>query len=342
MELKFVIFLLILINNFSIIMSASMPDTEEDQVFAEYMNKFKIRLRKTANEVDKVRNNVIGKYRMIKRHNERFRKGKEKFEMELNKLSYLSFEELKKSTLGFRGNETSPYASKAIVVQPISKTSRTRREAPLPEYWNWNDKGIVRPVQDQGTCSSCYAFAAIGAIEAAACKTLGQCQKLSEQEAMECTDLCSGGWDDAVYTYSISTGGCTSSNYAYYGYKRQECSTSKLRKRITNTKVKGWYLLPNDEETIRTYLYNVGPAFVSFYLYENFYNFKSGIYSSYEGEYAGAHAVLLTGYGTENGTDYWIMRNSWGVEFGERGYFRMQRGINLCNVEGWKVTIPIV
>lgn len=74
-----------------------------------------------------------------------------------------------------------------IKVQPISRTSRLRRETPLPEYWDWNDKGIVRPVQDQGRCSSCYAFASIGAIEAAACKTLGQCQKLSEQEAMECT-----------------------------------------------------------------------------------------------------------------------------------------------------------
>jgi len=125
-------------------------------------------------------------------------------------------------------------------------------------------------------------------------------------------DLCTGGWDDAVYSYSISTGGCTSSTYAYYGYKRQECSASKSRKRIVNTKVKGWYLLPNDEETIRNYLYNVGPAFVSFYLYENFYSLKSGIYSSVEGKYGGAHAVLLTGYGTENGTDYWIMRNSWG------------------------------
>lgn len=114
MNLNFVIFLLILISNFHKIASES----EEDIVFSEYLNKFKIRLGKTATEVNKIRNNVIGKYRLIKKHNERFKSGKEKFELELNKFSYMSFEELTKSTLGFRGNETSPYASKG---EPLMK-----------------------------------------------------------------------------------------------------------------------------------------------------------------------------------------------------------------------------
>ena len=111
MELKFVIFLLILINNYCEIFSATLPNAEEDKVFNEYLNKFKIRIGKRVDEVDRIRNNVISKYRMIKRHNEKFRNGKEKYELELNKFSYLSFEELTKTTLGFRGNETSPYAS---------------------------------------------------------------------------------------------------------------------------------------------------------------------------------------------------------------------------------------
>jgi hypothetical protein len=111
MEVKFVIFLLILVNCFHIIILVSQPESEEDKVFQEYINKYKIKIRKTPNEVDRVKNNVIGKYRQIQRHNERFKNGKEKFELELNKFSYLSFEELSKTTLGFRGNETSPYAS---------------------------------------------------------------------------------------------------------------------------------------------------------------------------------------------------------------------------------------
>lgn len=111
MEVKFVIFLLILVNCFHKIILVSLPESEEDKIFNEYINKFKIRLGKVADEVDRARNNVIGKYRVIQRHNERFNNGKEKFELELNKFSYLSFEELTKTTLGFKGNETSPYAS---------------------------------------------------------------------------------------------------------------------------------------------------------------------------------------------------------------------------------------
>lgn len=129
---------------------------------------------------------------------------------------------------------------------------------------------------------------------------------------MECTGLCIGGWDDWIYTYSSLSNGCTSSVYAYYGYKRQDCSAAKSRKRIANTKVKGWYILPNDEATIRNYLWTFGPVFAVFNVYENFYGYKSGIYTVAEGNWVGLHAVLITGYGSEDGVDYWIVKNSWG------------------------------
>ena len=54
------------------------------------------------------------------------------------------------------------------------------------------------------------------------------------------------------------------------------------------------------------------------------------------------HAVVFVGYGTENGTDYWIVRNSWGPNWGDHGYFRMQRGINLCQVEYWASWIDVL
>jgi cathepsin B len=82
-------------------------------------------------------------------------------------------------------------------------------------------------------------------------------------------------------------------------------------------------------------------------VFEDFFQYKSGIYSHITGSYAGLHAVTLMGWGTETPSssssapiDYWIVKNSWGEDFGENGYFRIVRGLayNGCNFEGGLTT----
>ena len=70
---------------------------------------------------------------------------------------------------------------------------------------------------------------------------------------------------------------------------------------------------------------------------QDFFNYKSGVYSHVSGDYAGLHAVALMGWGESDAEGkYWIVKNSWGVNFGEEGYFRIARGLdeNGCNFEG--------
>ena len=74
---------------------------------------------------------------------------------------------------------------------------------------------------------------------------------------------------------------------------------------------------------------------------------RSGIYSDPSCNTPGSmsttdHEVVFVGYGTENGIDYWIVRNSWGYVWGDEGYFRIQRGINLCNIEYWPAYVTIL
>ncbi|KAG5669346.1 hypothetical protein PVAND_017234 [Polypedilum vanderplanki] len=336
--MDFKIFLIFLGIFCEIFAKIELSKEDEERIFEEYAARYNLRRGRT-NEVDEMKKNVLRRYKNILQHNELYGKGASSFLETLNEFSYKSNEELKKTSLGFKGNASSNFNDGGIKVPILERNARSS----LPSYFNWADHGIVRPVQNQHSCNACYAFAAIGAIEGAACKNLGQCSKLSEQEAMECTNGCDSGWDYEVYQYSTLNYGCTSAAYPYYARNMAHCTAARSRKRVANTRVTGWHNLPPDAETIRYHLFHSGPISMSFYVYENFFSYYSGIYSSTEGsDLMGGHAVLLTGYGTENGIDYWILRNSWGDDWGEKGYFRIRRGINLCNCESWKVSYPIV
>jgi len=69
-----------------------------------------------------------------------------------------------------------------------------------------------------------------------------------------------------------------------------------------------------------------GPLVTTFYVYRDFYNYKSGIYKHVSGASMGKHAVKVIGWGSTNGVNYWIAQNSWGSSWGENGYFRIQFG----------------
>jgi cathepsin B len=71
---------------------------------------------------------------------------------------------------------------------------------------------------------------------------------------------------------------------------------------------------------------NNGPVETTFYVYGDFYNYRSGVYSHVSGLYYGMHAVKVIGWGVSNGVNYWIAQNSWGTSWGESGYFRIKFG----------------
>ena len=76
-----------------------------------------------------------------------------------------------------------------------------------------------------------------------------------------------------------------------------------------------------------------GPAEAGFYVYEDFLTYKSGVYQKTKGNFIGGHAVKIMGWGTENGTEYWLVANSWNEDWGDKGFFKILRGTNECGIE---------
>lgn len=321
--------------------AAKLTQEEEERVFNHWLRKHKIQVP-SHEHAKQWKENVLKQLAEVEEHNERYRSGNESFERALNHMSHLHPDEFRKTRHGVV--IPANYKHDESKLLPVQKRSK-RAADDLPAYFNWADKGIVQPAQDQGQCGSCYSFAGIAAIEAQACKNFGQCTKLSEQEAMECANECAGGWDEQIYAYASKNGGCTKeTDYSYYARPINQCTADTAYfPRVASTKVVDWKIVPHDEFTIRHALYNYGPLWITLQAYDNLQTYKTGVYDAPKGKF-GWHAILMTGWGTDPATklDYWIVKNSWAETWGENGFAKIRRGVDLCKIESTKLSYPIL
>jgi cathepsin H len=223
--------------------------------------------------------------------------------------------------------------------------------ADLPTHVDWRDQGVVSGVKNQGKCGSCWTFSTSGAMEAhhAIKFKPWRTSEMSEQQLLDCaTDFdnhgCQGGLPSHAFEYIHHAGGLSKEfAYAY----RAESSGDKNRCRWSGTEanktalggrtVSSFNVTEGDEESLKRIVATVGPVSVAFQVVEDFRLYKHGIYSSSKcgsGPKDVNHAVLVVGYGQapETGRPYWIVKNSWGPEWGEEGYFKIERGKNMCGI----------
>ena len=204
----------------------------------------------------------------------------------------------------------------------------------LPKSVDWRDHGYVTPVKNQGHCGSCWSFSTTGALEGQNFRKTGQLVSLSEQNLVDCSGKfdnqgCNGGLMDNAFSYIEENGGIdTEETYPYEGKQ----GTCRFQRRNVGAKDTGFIDIPASSETHLTHaLATVGPVSVAIDAgHETFQFYRSGVY--YEPECSSQdldHGVLAVGYATDaHGKDYYIVKNSWGTSWGNKGYVYMARNKN--------------
>ncbi|KAF7806001.1 vignain [Senna tora] len=202
--------------------------------------------------------------------------------------------------------------------------------AKLPASIDWRKKGAVTPVKNQGQCGSCWAFSTVAAVEGINKIKTGKLVSLSEQELVDCDTGgqnagCNGGLMEYAFEFIKQNGGLTTEDNYPYTAEAGECQQQN-EMAVT---IDGHGNVPaNSEEALRKAVANQ-PVSVAIDAGSHDFQFYS------EGVFTGEcstelnHGVAAVGYGTTtDGTKYWIVKNSWGAEWGESGFVRIERGIS--------------
>lgn len=183
----------------------------------------------------------------------------------------------------------------------------------------------VHAIRDQSQCGSCWAFGSTEALSDRFCiASSGKVNVvLSPQDLVACDKSnygCNGGYLNLAWAYLKSTGVVTDACQSYQSAsgKSPACKTTCDNASTPYKKYKVSSVVhPTSVEDIKKELSTNGPLETGFTVYEDFYNYKSGVYHHTTGSQLGGHAIKVLGYGTEGGVNYWLCANSWGTSFGE-------------------------
>lgn len=259
--------------------------------------------------------------RFIDEHNSQNRS----YKLGLNRFADLTNQEYRAMYLGTRTDATRRLMKSRVASQRYTFKAGDQ----LPESVDWRRLGAVNPIKDQGRCGSCWAFSTIAAVEGINQIVTGELISLSEQELVDCDKAynggCNGGLMDYAFQFIIQNGGIdTEKHYPYLGVD-STCDLSRKNSKVVS--IDGYEdVSPYDEKSLKKAVAHQPVSVAIEAGGRPFQLYQSGVFSGECGSELD-HGVVAVGYGTENGMDYWLVRNSWGTAWGEEGYVKLERNL---------------
>ncbi|WCJ32699.1 Cysteine proteinases superfamily protein [Euphorbia peplus] len=251
------------------------------------------------------------------------------YKLGINKFADLTNEEFKTSRNGFKGHMCSEQEG------PF----RYGNVSAVPTSVDWRKKGAVTPIKDQGQCGSCWAFSTVAAVEGITQLSIGKLISLSEQELVSCDTKgedqgCEGGLMDDGFKFIIGNQGITTETNYPYEAADGTCNTKEESNHAA--KITGYEDVPaNNEAALMKAVANQPISVAIDASGSEFQFYSSGVFTGSCGTELD-HGVTAVGYGSSNGMNYWVVKNSWGSQWGEEGYIRMQKDIDaeegLCGI----------
>eukprot|EP00095_Tigriopus_kingsejongensis_P005669 maker-scaffold377_size191454-snap-gene-0.29 protein:Tk05669 transcript:maker-scaffold377_size191454-snap-gene-0.29-mRNA-1 annotation:"cathepsin f-like cysteine peptidase protein" len=251
----------------------------------------------------------------------------------VTKFADFTEEEFKEHRLGFNPNFQSVQLSEPADYSDLD-------DVELPLKFDWRDHGAVTPVKSQGSCGSCWAFSVTGNIEGQWAIHRGKLISLSEQELVDCDRLdngCNGGLPSNAYQAIMKLGGLEAEEDYVYDGRDDKCRFDKNKVRVT---IDSAVNLTQNEDTLAKWLVKNGP--ISIGINANAMQFYMGgishPWSFLCHKESLDHGVLIVGFGMDEfklfkeKLPYWTVKNSWGTDWGEQGYYRVYRGDSTCGV----------
>ncbi|KAI3440001.1 uncharacterized protein J3R85_004151 [Psidium guajava] len=258
--------------------------------------------------------------------------GAEPYRLGINGFTDMTNEEFTASRNGYKKSSSARSSG--------TKSFRYENDTAVPSTMDWRQKGAVTPIKDQGQCGCCWAFSAVAATEGINQLATGKLISLSEQELVDCDTKgedqgCEGGLMDDAFEFIVNSHGLTTeANYPYEGVDGT-CNAEK--EASPAAKITGHEDVPANSELALLKAVANQPVSIAIDAGGSAFQFYSG------GVFTGDcgtdldHGVTAVGYGTsDDGTKYWLVKNSWGTGWGESGYIRMKRDVDakegLCGI----------